>query len=119
MIPKVDHQFKIEIQDNKINCKAIKELKDKWSFVLEELSIDKMMLMINERFDKIKLVKNAKYQNLIIYEYKIVLEWHLSLRIGFAIDKENQVILILAIVILTSGLRKNYFDSLLAKQFKG
>lgn len=115
MLVKINNNYQIKILENKFNKKTLSLFQDDKDFI-DSISINSLVNNINERYDKIKIVKGVKYNKLIIYEYKIVLKNNINLRIGFSIDTNQELIYIILITKINNDkLRKHDFDQLVYK----
>ena len=115
MLVKINNNYQIKILENKFNKKTLSLFQEDKDFI-DCISINSLVHNINERYDKIKIVKGIKYNKLIIYEYKIVLKNNINLRIGFSIDTNQELIYIILITKIDNDkLRKHDFDQLVYK----
>ena len=115
MLVKIDNTYQVKILENNYNKKTLLLFKDNKDFN-SCIDINSFVHNINERYDKIKIVKGAKYNKLIIYEYKIVLDKNTNLRVGFSIDINQKIIYIILIIKIDNDkLRKHDFDQLVCK----
>lgn len=115
MLVKINNNYQIKILDNNHNKKTLSLFKDDKDFI-DSININSFIHNINERYDKIKIVKGIKYNKLMIYEYKIVLNQNTNLRVGFSIDVKQEIIYIILITKIDNDkLRKHDFDQLVYK----
>lgn len=110
----IDETFKIEILENKINNKFWKENRNQKETILQYLDIQHFCNMINNYKHKIKIVKGAKYNKMIVYEYKIIITRDIEIRIAYSFDNKNKIIYIIGLVSLDSGMVKHKFDCLIS-----
>lgn len=80
--------FKITIEDNN-HLKKFFKYNSKYKEIIINNINNTLPMLIEEKPYKIKTAHGLKYNNKIIYEYKIHLDKHLDCRVAYTQESEN------------------------------
>ena len=92
----------VQIEDNKIIQKFLKKHSKFETKIIKEIE-DNIFTMINEKEYKIKIVKDCKYLNKIVWEYKIHLNDSLTFRVAYIIQENKVIVFFLSTTLIKAN----------------